>query len=110
MRLRIGVGAAEERLRALARELLNLVGLNINWVVEPVANCQRTGNHMNVPPHTFKDSVEFLCEEAEEATGVKIEPSINRKGATLGWSGRVGTMRANPNGAARSQSLRSGQR
>ena len=66
-----------------ARELMNLVGLNINWVVEPVANCQRTGNHMNIPPHTFKDNVEFLCEELEETTGVKIEPSINRKGAEV---------------------------
>jgi len=76
-----GIDTAE--ITMFARELLNLVGLNINWVVEPVANCQRTGNHMNIPPHTFKDNIEFLCEEVEETTGVKIAPSINRKGAEV---------------------------
>ena len=67
----------------MARELMNLVGLNINWVMEPVANCQRTGNHLGIQPHTFKDNVEFLCDELEEATGVKITPQINRKGAEI---------------------------
>ena len=76
-----GIDTAEVTM--LARELLNLVGLNINWVVEPVANCQRTGNHLGIQPHTFKDNVDFLCEELEEATGIHIEPSINRKGAEI---------------------------
>jgi Fe-S oxidoreductase len=76
-----GIDTAE--ITMLARELMNLVGLNINWVVEPVANCQRTGNHLGIQPHTFKDNVEFLCEELEEATGVKIDPPINRKGAEV---------------------------
>jgi len=76
-----GIDTAE--ITMFARELLNLVGLNINWVMEPVANCHRTGNHLGIQPHTFKDNVEFLCEELEEATGVKITPSINRKGAEI---------------------------
>jgi Fe-S oxidoreductase len=76
-----GIDTAE--ITMFARELLNLVGLNINWVIEPVANCQRTGNHLGIQPHTFKDNVEFLCEELEETTGVKIEPPINRKGAEI---------------------------
>jgi len=76
-----GIDTAE--ITMLARELLNLVGLNINWVVEPVANCDRTGNHLGIPPHTFKDNVEFLCDELEEVTGIKIAPSINRKGAEM---------------------------
>jgi Fe-S oxidoreductase len=76
-----GIDTAE--ITMFARELLNLVGLNINWVVEPVANCHRTGNHMNIPPHTFKDNVEFLCDELEETTGVRVEPTINRKGAEV---------------------------
>ncbi len=67
----------------MARELMMLVGLNINWVVEPVANCQRTGNHLGIQPHTFKDNIEFLCEELEEETGVHIDPQINRKGAEI---------------------------
>ena len=76
-----GIDTAE--ITMLVRELLNLVGLNINWVVEPVSNCHRTGNHLGIQPHTFKDNVEFLCEELEETTGIKVNPSINRKGAEV---------------------------
>ncbi len=76
-----GIDTAE--ITMLARELLNLVGLNINWVMEPVANCHRTGNHLGIQPHTFKDNVEFLCDELEDATGVRVSPSINRKGAEI---------------------------
>ena len=67
----------------MARELMMLIGLNINWIVEPAANCQRTGNHLGIQPHTFRDNIEFLCEELEETIGVSIEPSINRKGAEI---------------------------
>jgi Fe-S oxidoreductase len=76
-----GIDTAE--ITAFARELMNLVGLNINWVMEPVANCQRTGNHMGIQPHTFKDNVDFLVDELEEITGIKVDPSINRKGAEI---------------------------
>jgi Fe-S oxidoreductase len=76
-----GIDTAEVTM--MARELMNLVGLNINWVVEPVANCQRTGNHLGIQPHTFKDNVEFLCEELEDTTGIHIEPPINKKGADI---------------------------
>ncbi len=76
-----GIDTAE--ITMLARELLNLVGLNINWVIEPVANCDRTGNHLGIQPHTFKDNIEFLVDELEGATGVRVAPSINRKGAEL---------------------------
>ncbi len=58
----------------MARELLNLVGLNINWVIEPVANCDRTGNHLGIQPHTFKDNIEFLVDELEEVTGDPRRP------------------------------------
>ncbi len=76
-----GIDTAE--ITMLARELLNLVGLNINWVIEPVANCDRTGNHLGIQPHTFKDNIEFLVDELEEVTGIRVNPSINRKGAEL---------------------------
>jgi len=76
-----GIDTAE--ITMFARELMNLVGLNINWVMEPVANCHRTGNHLGIQPHTFKDNVEFLCDDLEETTGVKVTPSINRKGAEI---------------------------
>ncbi len=67
----------------MARELLNLIGCNINWVIEPAGKCFRTGNHLGIEPHAFKDSIEFAADEASEITGVKIEPSINRKGAEI---------------------------
>jgi Fe-S oxidoreductase len=74
-----GIDTAE--ITMLARELLNLVGLNINWVMEPVANCDRFGNHLGIPPHTFKENVEFLCEELADMTGVHARPTFARKGA-----------------------------
>ena len=43
----------------MARELLNLVGCNINWVVEPASNCYRTGNHLGIPPHAIESTMEF---------------------------------------------------
>lgn len=67
----------------MARELLDLVGCNINWVVEPAANCYRTGNHLGVPPHAFKPTIEFAVDEVKDITGIKVEASINRKGAEV---------------------------
>lgn len=67
----------------MARELLNLVGLNINWILEPAANCYRTGNHLGIPPHAFKSTVDFAVDELQEITGVKVEVPINRKGAEI---------------------------
>ncbi len=76
-----GIDTAE--ITMMARELMNLVGLNINWVMEPVANCQRTGNHLGIQPHTFKDNIEFLVDELEDATGIRVNPTFNRKGAEI---------------------------
>ena len=76
-----GIDTAEVTM--MARELMNLVGLNINWILEPVANCQRTGNHLGIQPHTYKDNVEFLVDELAEVTGIKLDPPINRKGAEI---------------------------
>lgn len=67
----------------MGRELLNRVGCNINWIVEPASNCYRTGNHLGVPPHAFKSTVEFAIDEIKELTGVKVEAPINRKGAEV---------------------------
>ncbi len=76
-----GIDTAE--ITMMVRELLNLVGCNINWVMEPVANCDRVGNHLGIQPHGFKDSIDFAASELEELTGVHVEPSINRKGAEI---------------------------
>jgi Fe-S oxidoreductase len=89
-----GIDTAE--ITMLARELLNLVGLNINWVMEPVANCHRTGNHLGLQPHTFKDNIEFIAEEIEETTGVKVSPTFNRKGAEILFITPSGDVFADP--------------
>ena len=76
-----GIDTAEVTM--IGRELLNLVGCNINWVLEPAANCFRTGNHLGVQPHGFKDSIDFAVDELEEITGIRVEAPINRKGAEV---------------------------
>ena len=73
-----GIDTAE--ITMIGRELLNLIGVNINWVMEPAANCFRTGNHLGVQPHGFKDSIDFAVDELEEMTGVRVEAPINKKG------------------------------
>ena len=67
----------------LARELLDLAGCSINWVVEPAANSYRTGNHLGIPPHAFKSTMDFAVDEVKDITGIEVEPSINRKGAEV---------------------------
>ena len=76
-----GIDTAEITL--MGRELLNLIGCNINWVIQPVADCFRTGNHLGIQPHGFKDSIDFAAGEAAEITGLDIRVPINRKGAEV---------------------------
>ncbi len=76
-----GIDTAE--ITMIARELMNLVGISINWIAEPAANCFRTGNHLGVQPHGFKDSIDFAAAELEELTGVRVEAPINKKGAEI---------------------------
>ena len=76
-----GIDTAE--ITIMARELLNLLGLNIDWIATPVANCFRTGNHLGLQPHTFKENMEYLLADIEEYAGITIEPSFNRKGAEI---------------------------
>lgn len=76
-----GIDTAEVTM--MGRELLHLVGVNTNWIMEPASNSNRTGNHMGLQPHTLKENVEYLCDDVEEITGVKITPSWNRKGAEI---------------------------
>jgi Fe-S oxidoreductase len=76
-----GIDTAEVTM--IGRELLNLVGCNINWILEPAANCYRTGNHLGMQPHGFKDSIDFAVGELEEMTGIRVEAPINKKGAEI---------------------------
>ena len=76
-------GIDQAEITMMGRELLNLVGCNINWVIEPAANCFRTGNHLGIQPHGVKDSLEFFADDIAEKTGVQIEIPLNKKGAEI---------------------------
>ncbi|RJP73499.1 MAG: (Fe-S)-binding protein [Candidatus Zixiibacteriota bacterium] len=73
-----GIDTAE--ITMMGRELLNLLGLSIEWVNTPLANCFRTGNHLGIQPHGFKDSLDFAADELSDLTGVPIKVPINEKG------------------------------
>jgi len=76
-----GIDTAE--ITMVVRELLHLVGIGIDWISTPAANCFRTGNHLGIQPHGFNDSVEFAVDDLEEITGVRVEAPINKKGAEV---------------------------
>ncbi len=76
-----GIDTAE--ITMMAREMMHLVGVNINWILEPASNCNRTGNHLGLQPHAFVSSIESLCEDIEEITGVTIKVPFNKKGADV---------------------------
>ena len=76
-----GIDTAE--ITMMGRELLHLVGVGTNWILEPAANSNRTGNHMGLQPHTLKDNVSYLCDDIEDITGIRVNPTFNRKGAEI---------------------------
>jgi Fe-S oxidoreductase len=76
-------GIDQAEITMIGRELLNLVGCNINWVVEPAANCFRTGNHLGIQPGGIKDMLEFMTDDIFDRTGVRVEVPLNRKGAEI---------------------------
>jgi Fe-S oxidoreductase len=76
-----GIDTAE--ITMMGRELLGLLGLYINWSIEPVANCYKFGNHLAIPPHGLMDTLEFMVDDIEEATGIKVGLPMNKKGAEV---------------------------
>ena len=76
-----GIDTAE--ITMIGRELLGLLGIYVNWVIEPVANCFRLGNHLAIPPHGMVDTLEFMVDDIEEATGIRVDLPINKKGAEV---------------------------
>ena len=89
-----GIDTAE--ITIMGRELLNLIGLNIDWIATPVANCYRTGNHLGIQPHAYKDMLDFFTDEVEEVTGVRVNPSFNKKGADILFITPSGDVFADP--------------
>ena len=72
-----GIDTAE--ITMIARELLHELGLGIHWIMDPVSNCNRTGNHLGIQPHAFKEIVEFLCEDIETITGTVFKNAASTK-------------------------------
>jgi len=60
-----------------------LLGLNIDWIAGPVANCYMKGNHVGLEPQTIMSNIEFMMDDLEEITGKRIEPRFNKKGAEI---------------------------
>ncbi len=76
-----GIDTAE--ITMIVRELLNELGLGIDWITTPCSNCFRTGNHLGIQPHGFKDSIDFAVDDLEEITGIRVDAPINKKGAEV---------------------------
>ncbi|MCP4669491.1 MAG: (Fe-S)-binding protein [Deltaproteobacteria bacterium] len=89
-----GIDTAE--ITIMGRELTNLLGLNIDWIAAPAANCNRTGNHLGIQPHAFKGMIDFFVDEIEEVTGIHMEPDLNRKGAEILFITPSGDVFADP--------------
>jgi len=89
-------GIDQAEITIMMREMLHLVGVGINWILEPASNSNRTGNHMGLQPHTFKENAEFLVDDIEGMTGVKVEPTFNRKGAEVLYIGPSADVFADP--------------
>lgn len=89
-----GIDTAE--ITIMGRELLNLLGLNIDWIATPVSNCYQTGNHLGIQPHAFKDMLDFFVEDIEDITGVNCEPQYNKKGADILFITPSGDVFADP--------------
>lgn len=89
-----GIDTAE--ITIMGRELLNLIGLNIDWIATPVSNCYQTGNHLGIQPHAYIDMMDFFTDDIEEITGVRVDPSFNRKGAEILFITPSGDVFADP--------------
>jgi len=76
-------GIDQAEITMIGREILNLLGLNTDWIAGPVANCYMNGNHLGLEPHTVKSNIEFMVDDIEEITGIKVEPTFNREGAEI---------------------------
>ncbi len=76
-----GIDTAE--ITMMGRELIGLLGLYVNWVIEPVANCFRFGNHLAIQPHGLVDTLEFMADDIEDVTGIRVDIPLNKKGAEI---------------------------
>lgn len=76
-------GIDQAEITIIGRELLNLLGLNIDWIAGPVAACYMKGNHLGIEPHALVGNIEMMCDDIEDITGIRVNPTFNRKGAEI---------------------------
>jgi Fe-S oxidoreductase len=89
-----GIDTAE--ITIMGREILNLLGLNIDWIATPVSNCYKTGNHLGIQPHAFKDMLDFFVEDIEEITGIQVAPAYMAEDADILFITPSGDVFADP--------------
>lgn len=89
-----GIDTAE--ITMMGRELMNLLGLNTDWISGPVANCYMKGNHLGLEPHAIMNSIEGMVDDIETITGIRVNPSFNRKGAEILFVTPSGDLFADP--------------
>jgi Fe-S oxidoreductase len=89
-------GIDQAEITIIGRELLNLLGLNIEWIAGPAANCYMKGNHLGLEPHTIVGNLEYMLDDIETVTGKKIKPTFNRKGAEILFVTPSGDLFADP--------------
>jgi Fe-S oxidoreductase len=89
-----GIDTAEVTI--IGRELMNLLGCGTAWIMGPVNNCYHKGNHLGLEPHAIMSSVEYMVDDIEEYTGIRVEPSFNRKGAEILFVTPSGDLFADP--------------
>ncbi|MEE9524695.1 MAG: (Fe-S)-binding protein, partial [Thermodesulfovibrionales bacterium] len=76
-------GIDQAEITIIGRELINLLGLNTDWIMGPVSNCYHKGNHLGLEPHTLHTMFDSMLEDVETVTGVRPEVTWNRKGAEI---------------------------
>lgn len=89
-------GIDQAEITIIGRELLNLLGLNTEWIAGPVANCYMKGNHLGLEPHTITGNLEYMLDDIENITGIRIKPTFNRKGAEILFVTPSGDLFADP--------------
>jgi Fe-S oxidoreductase len=89
-------GIDQAEITIIGRELLNLLGLNIEWIAGPASACYMKGNHLGLEPHTIVGNLEYMLDDIETITGKRIKPTFNRKGAEILFVTPSGDLFADP--------------
>jgi Fe-S oxidoreductase len=89
-------GIDQAEITIIGRELLNELGLNIEWIAGPASACYMKGNHLGLEPHTIVGNLEYMLDDIETITGKRIKPTFNRKGAEILFVTPSGDLFADP--------------